>query len=160
MKVAQWYWMLCDPMDYTVHGILQARILEWIAVSHMATHSSILAWRTPRTEESSGLQSMWSKRLGHYWNDLRRTHVLYPDKFLSQITSQNFLFRIYSHWHTEVRWWKRNPFFYSCSFPWWLCMCYVWSFVSGTGEGEGRQWQTCYKMWFLPSGHSKSSRGC
>ena len=21
----------CDPMDYTVHGILQARILEWIA---------------------------------------------------------------------------------------------------------------------------------
>ena len=22
----------CDPMDYTVHGILQARILEWIAV--------------------------------------------------------------------------------------------------------------------------------
>ena len=24
---------LCDPRDYTVHGILQARILEWIAVS-------------------------------------------------------------------------------------------------------------------------------
>ena len=23
---------LCDPMDYTVHGILQARILEWIAI--------------------------------------------------------------------------------------------------------------------------------
>ena len=22
---------LCDPMDYTVHGILQARILEWAA---------------------------------------------------------------------------------------------------------------------------------
>ena len=22
-----------DPMDYTVHGILQARILEWVAVS-------------------------------------------------------------------------------------------------------------------------------
>ena len=22
---------LCDPMDYTVHGILQARILEWVA---------------------------------------------------------------------------------------------------------------------------------
>ena len=21
----------CDPMDYTVHGILQARILEWVA---------------------------------------------------------------------------------------------------------------------------------
>ena len=23
---------LCDPMDYTVHGILQARILEYVAV--------------------------------------------------------------------------------------------------------------------------------
>ena len=22
---------LCDPTDYTVHGILQARILEWVA---------------------------------------------------------------------------------------------------------------------------------
>ena len=22
---------LCDPMDYTVHGILQVRILEWVA---------------------------------------------------------------------------------------------------------------------------------
>ena len=24
---------LCNPMDYTVHGICQARILEWVAVS-------------------------------------------------------------------------------------------------------------------------------
>ena len=23
---------LCDPIDYIVHGILQARILEWVAV--------------------------------------------------------------------------------------------------------------------------------
>ena len=23
---------LCDPMDYTVHEILQARILKWVAV--------------------------------------------------------------------------------------------------------------------------------
>ena len=22
---------LCDPMDYIIHGILQARILEWVA---------------------------------------------------------------------------------------------------------------------------------
>jgi len=22
---------LCEPMDYTVHGVLQARILEWVA---------------------------------------------------------------------------------------------------------------------------------
>ena len=31
MKVAQSCPALCDPMDYTTHGILQARILEWVA---------------------------------------------------------------------------------------------------------------------------------
>ena len=31
----------------------------------MATHSSILAWRTPRTEEPGGLWSMGSHRVGH-----------------------------------------------------------------------------------------------
>ena len=30
VKVAQ-LWTLCDPRDYTVHGILQVRILEWVA---------------------------------------------------------------------------------------------------------------------------------
>ena len=32
----------------------------------MATHSSTLAWRIPRTEEPGGLQSMGSKRAGQY----------------------------------------------------------------------------------------------
>ena len=31
----------------------------------MATHSSILAWRIPWTEEPGGLQSMESQRVGH-----------------------------------------------------------------------------------------------
>ena len=31
----------------------------------MATHSSILAWRIPWTEEPGGLQSMWSQRVRH-----------------------------------------------------------------------------------------------
>ena len=31
MKAAQLYPTLCNPMDYRVHGILQARILEWVA---------------------------------------------------------------------------------------------------------------------------------
>ena len=29
VKAAQSFPTLCDLMDYTVHGILQARILEW-----------------------------------------------------------------------------------------------------------------------------------
>ena len=31
----------------------------------LATHSSILAWRIPWTEEPSGLQSMGLQRVGH-----------------------------------------------------------------------------------------------
>ena len=31
----------------------------------MATHSSILAWRIPRTEEPAGLQPTGSQRVGH-----------------------------------------------------------------------------------------------
>ena len=31
LKGAQLCRALCNPMDYTVHGILQARILEWVA---------------------------------------------------------------------------------------------------------------------------------
>ena len=31
VKVTQLCLTLCDPLDYTVHGILQARILEWVA---------------------------------------------------------------------------------------------------------------------------------
>ena len=31
----------------------------------MATHSSILAWRIPWTEEPGGLQSMGSQRVGY-----------------------------------------------------------------------------------------------
>ena len=31
VKVAQSCLILCNPMDYTVHGILQARILAWVA---------------------------------------------------------------------------------------------------------------------------------
>ena len=29
VKVTQLCLSFCDPMDYTVHGILQTRILEW-----------------------------------------------------------------------------------------------------------------------------------
>ena len=36
----------------------------------MATHSSVLAWRTPGTEEPDWLPSMGSHRFGHDWSDL------------------------------------------------------------------------------------------
>ena len=36
----------------------------------LATHSSILAWRIPGTEEPGGLPSLGSHRGGHDWRDL------------------------------------------------------------------------------------------
>ena len=41
----------------------------------MATHSSILAWRIPRTEEPGGPQSIGLQRVGHDWSDLPGVHI-------------------------------------------------------------------------------------
>ena len=49
--------------------VLETRIqsLDWEdpLEKEMATHSSILAWRIPWTEELGGLQSMELQRVGH-----------------------------------------------------------------------------------------------
>ena len=39
MKVTQSCPTLCDPKNYTVYGILQARVLEWVAF-HFSRGSS------------------------------------------------------------------------------------------------------------------------
>ena len=44
MKVAQSCPTLCNPMDYTVHGILQARILEWVAFPFSRASSQPRDW--------------------------------------------------------------------------------------------------------------------
>ena len=45
----------------------QVRSLGWedVLEKEKATHSSILAWRIPQTEEPGGLQSMGSQRVSH-----------------------------------------------------------------------------------------------
>ena len=45
--------------------LVQSLCLEDLLEECLATHSSILAWRIPWTEESGGLQSMGSQRVGH-----------------------------------------------------------------------------------------------
>ena len=69
--------MDCSPPGSSVHGIFQARILEWGAITksrtrlcdftftffhalekEISTHSSVPAWRIPGTEEPGGLLSM------------------------------------------------------------------------------------------------------
>ena len=54
------------PLAETLQGTW-VQSLEWgdPLEERMATHSSILAWRIPWTEEPGGLQSMGSQRVGH-----------------------------------------------------------------------------------------------
>ena len=49
----------------------QVRFLGWedSLEKEMATHSSILAWIIPWTEENGKLQSMGSQRVGHDFSD-------------------------------------------------------------------------------------------
>ena len=68
-----------NPMDEgawwaAVHGVAEsrARLSDFTFTFHfyalekaVATHSSVLAWRIPGTEEPSGLPSMGSHRVGH-----------------------------------------------------------------------------------------------
>ena len=74
-----WYSCLENPMDRgawsaAVHGIAmsQTRLSDFPFTFHfhalekeMTTHSSVLAWRIPGTEEHGGLPSMGSHRVGH-----------------------------------------------------------------------------------------------
>ena len=38
-----------------------------LALPHLPSHSSLLAWEIPWTEEPGGLQSMGLQRVGHDW---------------------------------------------------------------------------------------------
>ena len=55
-----------SDLTFTFHALEQ----------EMATHSSVLAWRIPGTQEPGGLPSMGSHRVGHDWSDLAAAEML------------------------------------------------------------------------------------
>ena len=61
MKVAQSCPTLCNPMDYTVHGILQPRILEWVAFP-FSRGSSQPRDRTQVSRIAGGFFTSWATR--------------------------------------------------------------------------------------------------
>ena len=52
-----------ETQEIQVQSMSQKDPLE----KEMATHSSILAWKIPGTEEPGGLQSAGSEGVGHDW---------------------------------------------------------------------------------------------
>ena len=56
----------------------------------MATHSNILAWRIPWTEEAGGLQSMRLQRIRHNWSNLAHTCVICYILFSTSLFCSHF----------------------------------------------------------------------
>ena len=64
VKVIQSCLTLCDPMGYTVHGILQARILEWAAFPFSRGSSQSRNW-TQVSCTAGGFFTSWATREAH-----------------------------------------------------------------------------------------------
>ena len=68
LKVAQSCWTLCHPMDCTVHWILQARILEWVAFL-FSKGSSQPRDGTQVSHVAGGFYTIWATRKAQqYWS--------------------------------------------------------------------------------------------
>ena len=64
VKVTQSCPTLCNTMDYTVRGILQARILEWVSIP-FSRGSSQLRDRTQVSHTAGGFFTGWATREAH-----------------------------------------------------------------------------------------------
>ena len=68
MKVTQLCPTLCDPMDYRVHGILHARIQEWVAFP-FSRDSSQPRNQTGVSHIAGGFFTSWATREAQeYWS--------------------------------------------------------------------------------------------
>ena len=75
MKVTQSYLTLCNSMNYTVCGILQTRILEWVAFPFFR-ESSQNRDRTQVSRIAGGFFTTWATReaLGRYCFFIQKTN--------------------------------------------------------------------------------------
>jgi len=74
MQVPHTVKLSSKPMSSISSIIQSAWFWEDPLEKEMATHSSVLAWRIPWTEEPRGLQSTGSQRVGHNWAT-NTTHI-------------------------------------------------------------------------------------
>ena len=91
----------------------------------MATHSSILAWEIPRTEEPGGLQSMRSQRVGHDW--VNKDNNISTEGERQKVCVGRYLsckkskIQFYLKWSVRVWLWRAKQGMAHRSGPWcWL----------------------------------------
>jgi len=70
----------------------------------MASHSSILAWRIPWTEEPGRLKSIGLQRVGHEWSALAHTSLAFLAKSQFFIKRESTLW----YWKWEISVWPHN----------------------------------------------------
>ena len=87
VKVAQLCTTLCDPMDYTVYGIFQARMLEWVAFLFFRGSSQHRDW-TQVSHIAGEFFTSWATREALGYNGFIQLSV-----FLSR-----------NNYHLEIKW--------------------------------------------------------
>ena len=117
MKVAQWCPTLCDPIYYTARGILQARILEWVAfplsrgfsltrdraqVSHNAGRF-FTSWATRKALSSLTLELIWV------------CHIMLMHSFQSQFCHSRVFFFLDLYWFYKSQ--HKSTFSQVSSYP-------------------------------------------
>ena len=69
VKVAQSCPTLCDRMDYIVHGILQARILEWVAFPFSKGSLQLRDWTQVSCIAGRFFTSWATTEAQEYWSE-------------------------------------------------------------------------------------------
>ena len=138
----------------------------------MATHSSMLAWEIPWTEEPGGLSTVGSQRVGHDWVTKRQQQknrpLPHPQQFwfigLSWGTSWGLLFMCLSHKSPQqaVVIFNVSQMLITCSQDRNFCLHQLNLTEPGVSQGNGhslwkRKWQLTgailcppnYGLWFF-----------
>ena len=110
---------LCDPLDYTIHGILQARILEWVAFPFSRGSS----WPRDRTQVfhiAGGFFTGWATREAQ--KDTR-TPIFIVKESESEVAQSCLTLwdpmdcRVHGILQTRILGWVAFPFFRGSSQP-------------------------------------------
>ena len=93
VKVTQLCLTLCDTMDYTVRGILQVRILEWVAFPFSRGSSQLKDWTQVSLSVSCCFLSLWFCRTLQLMWMVRFLGVLRLKKIQYQLYYKPLLFK-------------------------------------------------------------------
>ena len=116
---------------------VQSRHREGPLEEEMATHSSILAWEIPWTDESDRLQSIESPRVRHHWAGMQASiPIIYRNIY--KLTYFDYLIWFYfPEWHGFLVN-KTGSDFRGGAFRSWKAQAQYWSLISAPLSSPGQ----------------------